>query len=93
MALLGFLALGVKGSELGLSHLTLRVHVPFKGSVKDSFKGSFKGSIGFIGFVGFKKSMYPKSIYFGLKVVSIQALWGQCIYYLGTWIFRVKPMM
>ena len=33
--------------------------------------------------------MYPNSIYFGLKVVPIQVLWGQSIYYLGTWTLRV----
>ena len=30
--------------------------------------------------------MYPNSIYLSLKVVSILVLWGQSIYYLGTWI-------
>ena len=30
--------------------------------------------------------MYPNSIYLSLKVVSILLLWGQSIYYLGTWI-------
>ena len=30
--------------------------------------------------------MYPNSIYLSLKVVSILLLWGQTIYYLGTWI-------
>ena len=30
--------------------------------------------------------MYPNSIHLSLKVVSILVLWGQSIYYLGTWI-------
>ena len=33
-----------------------------------------------------KGSMYPNSINLSLKVVSILLLWGQSIYYLGTWI-------
>ena len=36
-----------------------------------------------------KGSMYPNSIYLSLKVVSVLVLlelWGQSIYYLGTWI-------
>ena len=37
--------------------------------------------------------MYPKSIYFGLNVVPIQVLWGQSIYYLGTWTVRVRVSM
>ena len=32
--------------------------------------------------------MYSYSIYIGLKVVPIQVLWGQSIYYLGTWTLR-----
>ena len=33
-------------------------------------------------------SMYPNSIYFDLKVVPIKVLWGQSIYYVGTWTIR-----
>ena len=33
--------------------------------------------------------MYPNSIDFGLNVVPIYVLQGQCIYYLGTWNIRV----
>ena len=33
--------------------------------------------------------MYPNSIYFGLKVVPIEVLWGQCIYDMSTWTPRV----
>ena len=33
--------------------------------------------------------MYPNSIYFGLKVVPIEVLWGQSILYLSTWTLRV----
>ena len=29
--------------------------------------------------------MYPKSIYFGLKVVHKKVVWGQSLYYLSTW--------
>ena len=36
-----------------------------------------------------KGSMYPNSIHLSLKVVSILVLWGQSIYYLGTWILWV----
>ena len=36
-----------------------------------------------------KGSMYPNSIYLSLKVVSILVLWGQGMYYLGTWILWV----
>ena len=35
-----------------------------------------------------EESMYPNSIYFGLKLVSIWVLWGQSIYYVGTWTLR-----
>ena len=35
-----------------------------------------------------KGSMYPNSRYLGLKVVAILVLWGQSIYYLGTWTLR-----
>ena len=34
--------------------------------------------------------MYLNSIYFGLKVVLIWALWGQSIYCLDTWTLRDK---
>ena len=33
-------------------------------------------------------SMYPNSGYFDRKVVPIWVLWGQSIYYLGTWTLR-----
>ena len=33
-----------------------------------------------------KGSMCPNSRYLGLKVVPILVVWGQSIYYLGTWI-------
>ena len=33
--------------------------------------------------------MYPNSIYFSLKVAPLSVIWGQSIYYLGTWTFRV----
>ena len=38
-----------------------------------------------------KGSMYPNSRYFGLKVVPIWVLWGQRLYYLGTWSLRERP--
>ena len=34
--------------------------------------------------------MCPNSIYFGLKVVPKKVLWGQRLYYLGTWVFRLS---
>ena len=34
--------------------------------------------------------MYPHSVYFGLKVVSIQVLWDQSIYRVDTWTLRVR---
>ena len=39
------------------------------------FKGSFKGSVGY----RVSGSMYPNSIYFGLKVLPIWVLWGSFI--------------
>ena len=33
---------------------------------------------------------YPNSLYFGLKVVPTQVVWGHSIYYLGTWTLRVR---
>ena len=36
--------------------------------------------------------MCPNSIHVGLKVVPIWVLWGQSIYYLGTWALRITKL-
>ena len=61
----------------------LRVHVPNQGSFQDYFKGSVKGSIGFMG-PGFKGPCTQ-------LVYTLALNQGRCIYYLGTWTLRVSP--
>ena len=67
------------GSRPNFEGPCTQIGFPFKG-------GPLKGPQGLRDREG---SMYPNSIYFGLKVVPISVLWGQSIYYLGTWTLRV----